>query len=383
MAEAFAAAGHNVTVIAGKPYYPDWQANADFAAPLFSVQQSGQLTIVRCPHYIPAHPNLINRVAHYTSFAISAAYAAKRYLHSSPDLVIATIPSLFAANVAKHIAQRSGAKLWLHVQDFEVDAAFATGLLNKNNFAARIALSLERRMLQSANMVSTISTQMVSKLIAKGVPETRTAELRNWSDTDLIMPLNAPSPYRSEWGISAPHVALYSGNISRKQGIGLIVDAAKLLSHRRDLQFIICGNGPERKALEREVARLPNIILRDLQPKERLSELLGLADIHLLPQIAGAADLMLPSKMANMFASGRPVIATATTGSGIADAVEGHGLITPPGDAPQFAQAISDLLDSPEERAAVGLRARYAAEMHWSKRAITRQFVEMAEHLVH
>ena len=43
--------------------------------------------------------------------------------------------------------------------------------------------------------------------------------------------------------------------------------------------------------------------------------LLGMADIHLLPQRADAADLVMPSKLIGMFASGRPVLATAHLGT--------------------------------------------------------------------
>jgi hypothetical protein len=40
--------------------------------------------------------------------------------------------------------------------------------------------------------------------------------------------------------------------------------------------------------------------------RQRLNELLNLADIHLLPQNARAADLVMPSKLTGMLASGRP-----------------------------------------------------------------------------
>jgi colanic acid biosynthesis glycosyl transferase WcaI len=48
-----------------------------------------------------------------------------------------------------------------------------------------------------------------------------------------------------------------------------------------------------------------------LQPLRRLSDLLALADIHLLPQRADAADLVMPSKLGGMLASARPVVTTA------------------------------------------------------------------------
>jgi colanic acid biosynthesis glycosyl transferase WcaI len=76
--------------------------------------------------------------------------------------------------------------------------------------------------------------------------------------------------------------------------------------------------------------------------------LLALARLHVLPQIAEAADLVLPSKLSNMLSSGRPVVATAAPGTGVACEIEGCGLITPPGDAAALAGAIARLVDDPQ-----------------------------------
>src|SRR3546814_14541990 len=78
----------------------------------------------------------------------------------------------------------------------------------------------------------------------------------------------------------------------------------------------------------------------DLQPQEEVQELLGLATVHLLPQRAGAADLVLPSKLANMLASGRPVVAGAAPGSDLAIEVDGCGIAVEPENPARMADAI-------------------------------------------
>jgi len=117
-----------------------------------------------------------------------------------------------------------------------------------------------------------------------------------------------------------------------------------------------------------------NIQFRPLQPRERLGELLGVASLHLLPQIAGAADLLLPSKLTNMLASGRPIVATAAPGTGIAQEVAGCGLVVPSGDALGLACAIERLVDDRALRAAMGVRARERAEERWSRTRILGRF---------
>jgi colanic acid biosynthesis glycosyl transferase WcaI len=234
---------------------------------------------------------------------------------------------------------------------------------------ARLARWTENRLLALADRVSTISPQMCAKLREKGIAEDRIVEVRNWA--------NAPQPdpsggaaYRAEWGLGERKVALYSGNIANKQGIEIVVEAARLLAHRPDLHFVVCGEGPNRARLKELAQGLTNISFHDLQPAARVGELLTLASVHLLPQIDGAADLVLPSKLANMWFSGRPVVATALPGTGLYGEVEGCGINTPPGDAPAFAEAIASLLDDPVRADALGRAARARGLERWSQTAV-------------
>lgn len=374
MAEFLAAADHEVTVVAGKPYYPQWRIDPAYAGKGYRRSVENGVTVIRCPLYVPANPSGARRLAHHASFAAAAVPAIRSALRiARPDIVMSIAPSLIASPVARRAARSAGAAFWLHIQDFEVEAALATGLLKPGSRLARRAAAFERSCLD-ADRVSTISPQMCARLVEKGVPKERIVEFRNWSDLDSIRPLQRPSAYRSEWAIGTPHVALYSGNIANKQGIEIVLTAAHLLRSRRDLAFVVCGEGPNRARFEEAAGGLGNIRFHDLQPRDRLSELLGLATVHLLPQIAGAADLVLPSKLTNMLASGRPVVATADLGTGLAAEVDGCGILTPPGNAAAFAGAIETLIDRPRLRESLGKSARARAEERWSKQAILSRF---------
>lgn len=380
MAEALVARGHEVRAIAGNPYYPAWRIADGYNAWAYSNATEHGVRVTRVPHYIPAEPSGLKRLLHHASFAVTALVPSLwTALTFRPDVVLTVAPSLVAAPVARIAAWIAGARSWLHVQDFEVEAAFATGLLKGDGRGARMARWFERTVLRSFDQVSSISPAMCRRLVEKGVPGNRVMELRNWADIDAVRPMNAPSPYRQHWGITTEHVALYSGNIANKQGIEIVLDAARQLQQRADLTFVICGEGPNRANLERQATGLSNVQFHDLQPKERLNDLLGLATVHLLPQIAGAADLVLPSKLTNMLASGQPVVATAESGSGLYDEVDGCGLLVKPGDAPAFAGAIGRLLDDRSLSSALGAAARQRAEEHWAKQAILKRAADIME----
>lgn len=373
-AEFLAADGHDVTVVCSKPYYPDWKVQELYRKPGVQVSTDKGVKIRRVPIYVPSKPDGLRRLIHHASFALRAFPEMLASAHAKkPDLVMCIAPSLISMVTARAIAWIFGAKTWLHIQDFEVEAAFATGLLPDGGLLAKAARVFERWCLRRG-MVSTISPQMCAKLSELGVSHKEIYEFRNWASIDNIKPLDRPSVYRELWQITTPYVALYSGNLGNKQGIEIIPDVARLLIERTDLTFVICGSGALKERLISAATGLSNIQFRDLQPAEMLSDLLGLATVHLLPQIAEAADLVLPSKMANMFASGRPVLATAMPETGLAREVEGCGVIVPPGDAQALAQAIEGLLEDRDFRDQIGHTARIRAEDRWSQQIILSKF---------
>jgi colanic acid biosynthesis glycosyl transferase WcaI len=169
-------------------------------------------------------------------------------------------------------------------------------------------------------------------------------------------------------------IVLYSGNMGAKQGLDILADAAQRLVMRDDVVFVFCGNGPARAELLMRCGGLRNCRFLELQPISRLNELLNLADIHVLPQRADAADLVMPSKLTGMFASGRAVIAMASPGTELHDVVAPRGIVVPPGDAETLASSIDALAANAAERARLGQARRKFAEAVLSRDAVLSAF---------
>ena len=85
---------------------------------------------------------------------------------------------------------------------------------------------------------------------------------------------------------------------------------------------------------------LTNVLYLPLQPPERLNDLLNLANLHVLPQARRAADLVLPSKLGGMLASGRPIVAATDANTELGDILKGIAVIVPAEDAEELAAAI-------------------------------------------
>jgi colanic acid biosynthesis glycosyl transferase WcaI len=382
MAEWLAARGHEVRVIAAPPFFPQWAVFEGHSAWAYRKSEANGITVWRAPTWVPAKPRTLARVAHLFSFMLSSMPLLLAQARWKPDLVFVVEPPLFCAPAVLLFSKMLGIKSWLHIQDYEVDAAFGLGWV-RGAGVRRFALAAERWLLGKFNRVSTISGAMLEKARGKGVGEARLVLFPNWVDVSAIRPAASAAArptdddtgFRAELGIPADAlVVLYSGSLGSKQGIELLAEAARLLVYARDIHFVICGNGPSREALMSACMRLRNVHFLDLQPAARLNELLGMADIHVLPQRADAEDLVMPSKLAGMLASGKAVIVTANPGTELGRVMTNRGLVVPPGDAAVLADAIEQLALSPTVREALGAAGRAFAQAELDQNAILSRF---------
>lgn len=368
--------GHSVRVVTAPPYYPSWKVFPGYTAGAYRREDWQGIRVLRCPLWVPATPSGLLRVLHLLSFALSSAPAMLGQLWWRPEVVWVVEPPFFCAPWAALVGRLCGACTVLHVQDFEIDAAFELGLL-KGSLLRRLANGVETWLMKRFDVVSTISGRMLERLRDKGVPPERLLSFGNWADSASVTPANKGRYFRDLLHIpDVAVVALYSGNMGRKQGLELLAEVAHALAAQPDVFFVFCGNGVGKAELQVGCDGLMNVRFLDLQPIALLPDLLCFADIHLLPQRADAADLVMPSKLCGMLASGRPVVATAAEGSELASIVAQCGLVVPPGNSGAAADAVMQLARDKRLAAELGRAGRAYCEAHLDQDAILERFVE-------
>lgn len=452
MASWLAAQGYEVRVVTAPPYYPTWTVGAGYSARAWKHEHWQGLSVWRCPLWVPRRPGGVKRLIHLASFALSSLPLMLGQVFWRPDVVWVVEPPLFCAPTAWAVARLAGARAWLHIQDYEVDAAFDLGLL-KGAWLKRMVTAGERWLMRRFDVVSTISQRMLARALAKELDAKRAAQLPNWVDVKAFSLATADGvrAYRTELGLPTNAVvALYSGNMGAKQGLELLAETARLCEHHccfpeavpdvakvfaeyadstppgiprsgeegvgkcvvqsaprlekegieSDLYdeqkiahkisdaglgrlfFVFCGNGVGRDDLVAHCSGLANVRFLNLQPAERLPDLLGMADIHLLPQRADAADLVMPSKLTGMLASARPVVATAHPGTELAQVVNGCGVVVPPEDPRAMADAVLKLAADAAYRRELGEAGRRHAVEHMDRESVLKRFEVALKELI-
>jgi colanic acid biosynthesis glycosyl transferase WcaI len=368
MAAWLARRGHDVEVVTSPPYYPEWRVGPGYSSWRWRHEIIEGVKVHRCPLYVPRRPRGVSRLIHLISFAKSSLPVALwRALAFRPQVLIAIAPALASAPGARLAAWLARAPVFLHVQDFEIDAAFALGIVSGGGFR-RAALAIESCLLRRFDRVSTITPAMVARLAEKGVAAERRLLFPNWVDTSAIRP--APSSLRQQLNLPPGAIlALYAGNMGEKQGVETLAAVAQSLAGT-PVHILLAGAGAAQPRLAAATSGMAQVHWLPIQPVARLNDLLNAADIHLMPQRADAADLVMPSKLAFMLASGRPVIAGAAPGTAVAKAVEGCGLVVAPGDGRAMAEAILTLAADERARQLLGEKARARALADWDREAI-------------
>ncbi len=364
----------DVRVITAPPYYPAWSVQPGYSSRWYSRERLAGAQVYRCPLWVPQRPRGLTRILHLLSFAVSSLPVTLwQAWFWQPHVVFVVEPPLGCAPAAWLAAKLCGARSWLHVQDFEVDAAFDLGLLH-SGWVRNSVLAAERWLMRRFDHVSSISQRMLARLAQKGVARDRILFFPNWVDTALIRPLAAQSPLRAELGIAADtRVLLYSGNMGEKQGLEVLVEVARAFGPEDKVLFLLCGDGAARARIERSAAGLEHVRFIGLQPLQKLNELLNLADVHLLPQRADAEDLVMPSKLTAIMACGRPLVASARAGSDVGRIAGEAGIVVPPGDVPAFEAAIRRLLGNEALRARLGSSGRAYALANWDREIVLRR----------
>ena len=366
--------GHTIEVITSLPWYRDHAVEPAFEGKLIRHEDIrwGRITRLH-PFPAPDKRALIHRAAAFAGFsAIGAAVGARG---PKVDGVLAVSPPLTLGLTGWAIARARGGAFVFNVQDVYPDVAAELGVLKEGRLLSATR-RLERFCYDRADAVTVLSEELQDNVRDKTTQPDKVKVIPNFVDTVAIAPSEHENAYRREFGLETKVVVMYAGNVGLSQSLDIVIEAAGALSHEKDLLFVINGQGAGRHELEKRARGLTNVRFVDMQPTERLPEVLAAADIHLVPLKRGLARSSVPSKTYSILAAGRPLIASVDRGSEVARLVERAeaGIAVPPEDAEALTKAIRSLIEAPADRARMGASGRRFVEGWASPSAVAKAY---------
>ena len=379
LARFLAAKGMDVTVIAPYPHYPRWSHQPPFERrrPRRQSERTGGVNLIRKQTYIPsARPNTAARIRYDSSLALASLREVRIWSDAQVGICISPPLQLTAVGALARFGR--GVPMILHLQDLVPDAAVAVGMMS-DSVLLKVARIVERIAYKSATHISVISPAFRDNIMRKGIPASKITVLPNW------VSLAAPNPktaadFRAKLGIRPDQtLVLYSGNIGRKQGLEMVVNAAQLAD--RGIHFVIVGAGTERALLAAQMDRMPTtrVSLADLQTD--FPSTLAAADILLLPQLEAVTESVAPSKLLSYMAAGRPIIAAVNGQSAAARLVadSGAGMIIPPEDPAALVEAVKTLQADSRRCTEMASAGRHHVGQHFGKERILEKWLRLVE----
>ena len=154
------------------------------------------------------------------------------------------------------------------------------------------------------------------------------------------------------------------GRLSPQKATEDFIEAAALLRRRfPDAQFLIVGEGERRAELERlVVARGLSASVRFTGYRQDVPRLLAAMDVFVLSSLYEG----MPFSILEAMAAARPVVATRVDGVPEVVAEGETGVLVPPREPEQLADAIGFLLVHPDRAREMGRRGRERVRAHFS-----------------
>lgn len=374
-AENWAADGHQVTVLSGFPSYLEGRVYDGYRNRLLQREERRGVRIARVLTLAARQQALVRRASAQIVFLLAALAAGVRL--GRFDAVVASSPPFVVGLIGWVLARLVGARFVFDVRDLYPESAIELGVI-RNRALIWVLRRIERMMYRGADLTVAVTEGIERYVVGTGIAPARVARVTNGVNTEQFQYRAAGRAIRGEWGLEEKFIVQYAGLIGMAQGLDTILDTAELLRDRREIVFVLIGEGIEKERLVERAAvmGLKNVRFIAGQSLDRVPDLMSAADVGLalkkkVPLNQGA----IPVKMFEYMACSRPVI---VGGAAEAEAIlraADAGLCIDPTEPKQVAQAVLDLYKDPERAARLGQNGRAFVARHFSRKRLSDRFL--------
>jgi colanic acid biosynthesis glycosyl transferase WcaI len=366
--------GIQVEVLTGLPNYPTGVVFPGYRRRLRMQETIDGVPVTRTWLYGATGRSASVRLANYFSFTATALAAA--LLRRKPDRIFVESQPLSLGIIALAMRWLRQVPYIYNVPDLQVDVARELGFL-ENSTALSVMTKVENLFLKQAASVATVTERFVEHFEDRGIARSKISFLPNGADTDFLRPLPPDQELLARWSLQGKKTFAYIGTHAYYHGLSTLIETAALLRERKDIAFLLIGDGPEREALKAQARalELDNVVFGS-SPYEEMARCYSIAyaSVAVLRDMDVARKMRL-AKVFPALSCGVPVVF-----SGLGETPElleahGAGIAVQPEQPAALARAIEELADDPGRRDAMGRAGRELAEARFSWRVIVDRWL--------
>lgn len=370
-----AARGHSVSVICSRQRYDDP------SAALATRETRDGVDIYRAGTTEFGRGSFLGRILDYLSFYVSSAVLLWRIVRRGDVVIAKTDPPLVSVPVSG-VARIRGARTVNWLQDVFPEVAAVLGVRLARGIAGKLISAIRDRALRTASANVVLGERMAGMVSASAGAGGRVVAIANWTDDRAIAPVKkADNILLAEWGLEGKFVVGYSGNLGRAHEFQTILGAAEALRLEEGIVFLFIGAGAQLDPVKSAVVErgLRNVVFKPYQPREKLAQSLGVADLHFVALQPDLEGLIVPSKFYGIAAAGRPVAFIGDKDGEIARVITRYncGATFGVGEAESLAAFIRKLARNPDESERLGLNARRSIDREYSQDNAFRKWEEL------
>lgn len=312
LAEGLVQRGHSVTVLTGRPNYPSGSLFDGYGT-IFPFRESyADARVQRVPLFPRGSGKGLRLILNYASFAVSASLLGPLMAPQKTDVIIVFEPSPITVGLpAMVLKATTGAPVFFWLQDLWPESLSATGAVHSSVILKAVELMV-RWLYKGCDRILVQSRAFVPAVLRLGGDKNNTYYFPNSAESvyrPVEVPANAPEQALMPEGFRIT----FAGNVGAAQDFDTIISAANLLKDRKDIHFIIIGDGRLMGHLKQSVQKLSleeNVHLLGRYPVERMPYFFSLSDALLVTlKNDPIFSLTIPSKVQSYLACGRPIIA--------------------------------------------------------------------------
>ena len=369
--------GVRVTVVTNHPHHPYGILYPGYVNHWLTREKLDGIDVIRVKTYLAPNAGFARRTLNYLFFMIMAVTAAVRVPRF--DVVIATSPQFFCAMAGYLVSRLRRRPFIFELRDLWPETIVTVEAI-KPGPVIYLLDKLASFLYHEASLIVPVTDAFKENLLKRGIPANKIQVIKNGVDLSFFQPQKAPQELLDEIGARGRFVASYIGTVGLCHALDKIIFAAERLQYRKDILFVIVGDGAQKHAIQKLVVSrgLQNVKVLPGVTKDKIRDYYALADINLVTlKKACLFETVIPSKIFEIMAMGRPILTTVDGECRQIIEAADCGLFVEPENVEKMSATILDLTQKREMLKNMGENGRLFVEERFSRDVLAQNYIDI------